>query len=345
MYIVERRLVMKKTISLLLLAVMLLSIFAGCGNNAQGDDKMSDGTVDTVYEPVSVENFNQVTEYTGKPERVVALTLNSAEILAALGEEDCLVGIAVNNNTVEDVLPEYVEAIQAVPAPEEINTGIPSLEGLMSLSPDLIVANSYYFNVPTFGTMEDYAGNGIHFYVPEGSYVENATIENTYNDIRNLGKILGKTEEAEKLVQDMQDRISAVQKAVEGQESVRVMMFDSINEDLLCVAGGSGLAQNLVEFAGGRNIFSDLEEQFPTVSMEDIIKEDPEVIVIHNYTVDPADAQSKIDYLKSAEELAGVSAVKNDRIVVIPLFAINPSLQNADAIETIAAALYPELFQ
>lgn len=271
---------MKKTISLLLLAVMLLSIFAGCGNNAQGDDKMSDGTVDTVYEPVSVENFNQVTEYTGKPERVVALTLNSAEILAALGEEDCLVGIAVNNNTVEDVLPEYVEAIQAVPAPEEINTGIPSLEGLMSLSPDLIVANSYYFNVPTFGTMEDYAGNGIHFYVPEGSYVENATIENTYNDIRNLGKILGKTEEAEKLVQDMQDRISAVQKAVEGQESVRVMMFDSINEDLLCVAGGSGLAQNLVELAGGRNIFSDLEEQFPTVSMEDIIKEDPEVIVI-----------------------------------------------------------------
>lgn len=335
---------MKKTISLLLLAAMLLTVLAGCGNNTQGENKTDDSAVNTAYEPVSVDNFNQVTEYAEKPERVVALTLNSAEILAALGEADRLVGIAVNNNTVEDVLPEYAEAIKAVATPEEINTGIPSLEGLLSLSPDLIVANSYYFRVPTFGTMEDYAGNGIHFYVPEGSYVEKATVENTYHDIRNLGKIFGKTEEAEKLVQNIEERISAVQKTVEGQEAVRVMMFDSLNEDLLCVAGGSGLAQNLVELAGGRNIFSGLDGQFPTISMEDIIKEDPEVIVIHNYTIDPADAQSKIDYLKSAEELAGVSAVKNNRIVVIPLFAINPSLQNADAVETIAAALYPELF-
>lgn len=64
----------------------------------------------------------------------------------------------------------------------------------------------------------------------------------------------------------------------------------------------------------------------------------------NNYTIDPADAQSKIDYLKNAEELAGVSAVKNNRIVVIPLLAIDPSLRNADVIGTIAAALYPELF-
>lgn len=335
---------MKKIISALLTAAMLAAALAGCGNRAPAEDKTDSSAVSTAYAPVSVENFNQMTEYTKKPEQVVALTLNSAEILAALGEADRLVGIAVNNNTVEDVLPEYAEAIKAVPLPEAINTGIPSLEGLLGLSPDLIVANSYYFRVPTFGTLEDYAENGIHFYVPEGSYVEKATVENTYHDIRSLGKIFGKTEEAEKLVQNMEARISAVQKAVEGQDPVSVMMFDSLNEDLLCVAGGSGLAQNLVELAGGRNIFSELDGQFPTVSMEDIIKEDPEVIVIHNYTIDPSDAQSKIDYLKNAEELAGVSAVKNDRIVVIPLFAINPSLQNADAVESIAAALYPELF-
>ena len=335
---------MKKIISVVMMAIMLLAALAGCGNGVQVEDKTDASAVSTAYEPVTVENFDQVTEYTEKPERVVALTLNSAEILAALGEADRLVGIAVNNNTVEDVLPEYAEAIKAVPVPEQINTGIPSLEGLLGLSPDLIVANSYYFNVPTFGTLEDYAGNGICFYVPEGSYLEKVTVENTYNDIRNLGKIFGKTEDAEKLIQNMKERISGVQNTVEGQEPVRVMMFDSLNEDLLCVAGGSGLAQNLVELAGGRNVFSNLDGQFPTVSLEDIIKEDPEVIVIHNYTIDPADAQSKIDYLKNAEEMASVSAVKNNRIVVIPLFAINPSLQNADVIETIAAALYPELF-
>ena len=55
---------------------------------------------------------------------------------------------------------------------------------------------------PIFGTADDYKGNNINLYVPEGSYVKNGTIDNTYNDIRNLGKIFGKEDKAEEIISD-----------------------------------------------------------------------------------------------------------------------------------------------
>lgn len=339
---------MKKITSILLIATVSLALFAGCGGTSDETSEQSatssTSEISTEYQPVTIENFDQVTEYTEKPEKIVTLTLNSAEIIAALGEADSIVGIAQNNNSVEDVLPEYYDLLKDKPFPEALNSGIPTLEGLLGIGPDLVVANSYYFNVPAFGTMEDYQSNGVKFYVTEGSYISNATIENTYNDIRNLGEIFGKQDIAESLIADMQERVEAVQSKVEGQDPVRIMLFDSISEDAYSVAGGSGLAQNLVELAGGENVFADVDDQFPSVSIEEIIARDPEVIVVHNYSADPEDAQSKIDFLKNSEELANVSAVKNDRIIVLTLFAVNPGLQNVDAVEQMAAAMYPDLF-
>ena len=327
---------------------MSLMLFAACGGSTDETSEQSatSSTSETSaeYQPVTIENFDQVTEYTEKPEKIVTLTLNSAEIIAALGEADSIVGIAQNNNSVEDVLPEYYDLLKDKPFPEALNSGIPTLEGLLGIGPDLVVANSYYFNVPAFGTMEDYQSNGVNFYVTEGSYISNATIENTYNDIRNLGEIFGKQGTAESLIADMQERIEAVQSKVEGQDPVRIMLFDSISEDAYSVAGGSGLAQNLVELAGGENVFADVDDQFPSVSIEEIIARDPEVIVVHNYSADPEDAQSKIDFLKNSEELANVSAIKNDHIIELTLFAVNPGLQNVDAVEQMAAAMYPDLF-
>ncbi|MDE5648781.1 MAG: ABC transporter substrate-binding protein [Oscillospiraceae bacterium] len=363
---------MKKLVSILLSISVLGCVAVGCSNqdsNSQND--VSEGNAASIstdstsseeneaistnesieadvaeeYASVTIDNFNSVTEYTEKPSSVITLTLNSAEIIAALGESDSIVGIARNNNVVDDVLPEYLNSLSNCAFPDEINTGIPTLEGMLGFSPDLIVANSYYFNVPVFGTAEDYTNNNANLYIPEGTYVQNSTIENTYNDIRNLGKIFGKEDKAEELVNGMEERIAAVTEKVSGRDTVRVMAFDSTNEDMLNVAGGTGLEQNLIELAGGENIFSDVEKQFGAVSYEEIISRDPEIIVIHEYTIDETDAQTKIDLIKNSPDLANVSAVKNDRIIIVPLFNINPGLQNVDFVETLAKELHSEVFE
>lgn len=353
---------MKKSLVIMLSLMVSSCMLAGCGSQTvdnvsesivkEGTEVMETqiqesqvGLADTAeekveYKPVTIENYNMTTEYVQAPTRVVTLSLNSAEIISALGAGEAIVAISRNNNVIEDVLPEYQAGLQAAEFPSEINTGIPTLEGMLGLEPDLIVANSYYFNVPTFGTIEDYKGNNANLYITEGSYVSGCTIENTYNDIRNLGAIFGKESKAEELIYDMKARIESVSEEIADKDKVRVMAFDSMSDDLPIVAGGSGLEQSLLELAGGENIFADIEKQFCTVSFEEIISRDPEVIIIHDYTNEEGNAQTKIDLLKNAEELSDVSAIKNDRFVIVPLFAINPGLQNVDFVEEVAQELH-----
>lgn len=357
----------KKYLSMLLAAMMLLAALTGCGtgndtptsansdspgnvsaevNGVDAPDETETPDVPAGYEPVTIENFDRTVEFTEKPQKVVVLTLNSAEMIAALGEAETITAIAHGNNTVEDILPEYYDMLKDCNFPEEINNGIPTLEGMLSVEPQLVVCNSYYFNVPdTFGTMDDYQANGVEFYITEGSYVANCTIENTYNDIRNLGAIFGKQAEAEAVISDMQQRISAIEEKVSGHEPVSVMTLNNISDDNYSVAGGAGLLQNLMELAGGKNIFDDTESQYPRINIEEIIARNPQVIVVLAYTYEgEEEAQSKVDALMNTEELSEVPAIKNNNIIIVPWFQGSPSLQNVDFIENLAVAMYPELF-
>lgn len=341
--------ILKKMFALMLATMLMLFAFAGCaqqGTNPDGSDSSSSGENADVYTPVTIDNYNRTVEFKEKPGKIVVLTLNSAEIIAALGEADTIIGIARNANVVDDILPEYYDSLKDRAFPDEINNGLPTLEGLLRLEPELVICNSYYFNAPQiFGTLEDYQANGVEFYITEGSYVADCTIENTYNDIRNIGAIFGKQEKAEALISSMKQRLDEVASKVENQEPLKVMSFDSLNEEMFIVSGGVGLAQNLIELAGGKNVFADTEKQFLAVSTEEIISRNPDVIVIHAYTyMGDEDAQGKIDYLMNTPELAEVSAIKNNNIIVVPLFQVNPSIQNVNYVESLAAAMYPELF-
>lgn len=329
---------MKNILVRLLSLVLCLGMMASCAAFAEES---------TEYAPVTIENYNSTTEFTQKPTSVVALTLNSAEIIAALGEADSLVAISYNSNTVEEVLPEVYEELKDKNYPDTINGAVPTLENMLSLAPELVVMNYYYFNAPQlFGSAEDYAANGVKFYIVEGSYVSGATVENTYNDIRNLGAIYGRSEEAEALIADMQSRIAAVAEKVAGQEPVNVMALDSVNEDMYIVSGGTGIVNNVIELAGGKNMFADAEGQFVKVSIEEIIARNPELIVVSSYTAaDANSAQNTIDYLLSVEELSDVPAIKNQNFLTVPLFVTNPGLQNASFVENLAAAMYPDLFE
>ncbi|MCR5321515.1 MAG: ABC transporter substrate-binding protein [Lachnospiraceae bacterium] len=335
---------MKKRILASVLSLAMAVTVVGCGKTVPtGGAGSSDAEG---FETVTIENYNQTTEYEKKPEQVVCLSLNSAEIIAALGEANSIIAVQTGNNTLEDVLPDVHDALKDVEVPDTINTGMPpTLEAMLDLKPDFVAMNGYYFFVPFFGTVEDYQQNDVKLYVTEGSYVDSCTIENTYHDIQNLGLIFGKTEKAEKMIQNMKDRFDSVQKVVKDAEKVSVMAFDSINEDgLYTVAGGNGLEQQLLDMAGANNVFSDVESDFSTVSVEEILARNPEYIVIHAYTCNENDAQSKIDALKAEKELAEVEAIKNDHFIIVNMVQVTPGLQNVDFTETIAKSVHPDLF-
>ena len=313
------------------------------GTETSDTTEVETGEDQTASYPLSVENFNQTTTYDKAPEKVIALSYSSAELLTALGLEESVIAIYQSSNTVDEVSPEYQEAVKKIPVPESINSGgVPTLENMLALKGDMIISQSYFYNVAAFGTMEDYAANGVNIYVPEGTYVLGADMENVYTDIRNFGNIFGVQERAEELIADMQEQIAEVTTAIEGQASVKVMVFDSEMNGAIYTSGGGSLENSLIELAGGENVFADLEEQFTSIAVEEIISRNPEVIVINDYGA--LTAEEKIDYLKSLEELSEVDAIKNERFVSIPFFSVMPGVQNTDVVKVIASELYPELF-
>jgi iron complex transport system substrate-binding protein len=120
-----------------------------------------------------------------------------------------------------------------------------------------------------------------------------------------------------------------------------VFVYDS-GEDLPFSTGRQGMPQPLIEAAGGRNVMDGVAGSWIKVGWESVVEQDPEVILIVDYG--ERTAAQKRDFLLQHPALQGVTAIREQRFVVLPYLAVTPSLDNAAAIETLAAALHPEAF-
>ncbi|MNT01708.1 Vitamin B12-binding protein precursor [compost metagenome] len=154
--------------------------------------------------------------------------------------------------------------------------------------------------------------------------------------MRNLGRIFDVQDRAEQLISHMQQRVNAVQQHVPAQRP-RVFLYDS-GEDRAMTSGRLGMPQALIEAAGGRNVLDDIDASWTRVNWESVVERNPEVIVIVDYG--EVSAEQKQAFLEQHPALQSVSAIRNKRFVVIPYVAATPSLENVDAIETIAASLH-----
>ncbi|MEH6949601.1 ABC transporter substrate-binding protein [Bacillus sp. JJ634] len=99
----------------------------------------------------------------------------------------------------------------------------------------------------------------------------------------------------------------------------------------------------ITTLAGGHNIFSDVKDGWVTVSKEDAVARNPEVIVVIDYG--DTTAESKIEFLKQDPALKETSAVQNERFVILPLSAASEGIRAAQAIEILAKGFYPENFK
>lgn len=319
---------MKKIMAFALCLTLLLSAFAG---GAMAEE-----------EPVVIENMGRTTTYEEAPETAVALSYSIAEIMVALGLEDKIVAIAPSMYILDQVSEEYRETVGSFPVLEG-NYGVPTLETVLDTGAEFVFGDAYSFYASAVGTVEDFEAAGVNIYATEGTYVEDATFENIYNDIINIGKIFRVEERAEELVAQLREREAAVEASVAGLEPVRVFYFDSDTGggvDMSTV-GDTGLQSLMLEMAGAENIFGDVEGQFVAVSWEDVVDRDPEYIIVCDYYGEGY-AEEKIAELKANPATMDMDAVVNDRFIVVPGMAMFPSLECMDAVELIAAGLHPD---
>ncbi len=323
---------MKRRIMLMLSAVLTAAVLSGCGAQDTTADTASGQTSDGGDYPMTFDNYGREVTISEQPERVLTLGPNCTELFAALGLEDYVIGRSLVNHS-RGPLDEYADAVNGIP---ELNHGSATREAILSSGADFIYAIDW--EISDTGCNIDEAGEyGMNVYVNSA-----ATLEQQYQEILDIGKIFGVEDAAESFVADQRARIEAVRTAVAGGEPVDVLVYDSGSNGVF-TCSGSNFETLLIELAGGHNIFDDLtDQQWVTVSYEEVLARDPDIILIHDY--DSPSVEAKIAEIKSDPTLSQLECVQNSRFAAITLESVLPGDRMAYAVESMAAAFYPEVF-
>ncbi|MGI5905869.1 MAG: ABC transporter substrate-binding protein [Candidatus Pararuminococcus gallinarum] len=329
---------MKRSICLLLSIVMMLSILTACGdqNSPSASQTPAENTLQTSdpnFTPLTFENYGREVLISQKPQKVLTLGPNCTELFAALGLQDYVVGRSLVNHS-RGPLEEYADAVNAIP---QLNYSSATREAIISSGADFIYALDWEIGEEGCN-IEEVAQYGMTVYVNSAT-----TLEEQYQEILDIGAIFGVEQVAEAFVADQKARIEAVQEKLSGQKPVEVLIYDSGNDGVF-TCSGVNFESLLVGLAGGHNIFDDLtEKQWVTVSYEEVLARNPDVILIHDY--DSPSVEQKIAEIKANPTLSQLDCVKNDRFATITLESVLPGDRMAYAVERMAAAFYPELFE
>jgi iron complex transport system substrate-binding protein len=357
------------SIFILLLAVAL----TGCGGTAaepaeasQAEQQGAETTADTVESedaaspaenvssagaetvagfPVTIEVCGEPVTYNHPPERAVTNDVNITEIFLALGLADKLVGYS-GISAYRQLAPEWQDDLKDVPqlSPQYID-----LETLVGTEPDFFFAGwNYGFSQENGLTPEGLEKYGIKSYVLTESCIhvqarEQVSIEDTFTDILNIGRIFGVEERARTLVEQYRAELDRIEATIgQTDEAVRVFVYDS-GEETPFTAAKFAIPNAMIEAAHGTNIFDDVESSWTTVNWEDVIDRNPEQIIIVDYG--EPNAAGKIAFLKSQAALADVEAIKNDNFVVLSYEEATPGPRNVGSTRTLAEAFYPDKFE
>lgn len=332
---------MKKMISLLTASVLLFAL-TGCGGGG-GNTSTQTGTgtdssapAETANSscayPFVLDNYGREVSISKKPEKVLTLGPNCTELFAALGLADCVIGRSLVNHS-RGPLAEYADAVNQIP---QLNYGSATREAILTSGADFIYALDWEIGDEGCN-IEEASGYGMTVYV---NYA--ATLDEQYQEILDIGRIFEVEGTAEAFVAEQKSRIAAVQEALAGQTPVEVLIYDSGNDGVF-TCSGINFESLLVELAGGHNIFDDLtEKQWVTVSYEEVLAREPDVILIHDY--DAPSVDEKIAKIKANPTLSQLDCVKDEAFSVITLESVLPGSRMAYAVESMAADFYPALF-
>jgi iron complex transport system substrate-binding protein len=271
------------------------------------------------------DDSGTATTFAAPPQRVVSLNPGLTEITFALGHGDSLVGV----DTYSDFPPEAKDIQPRLTAFPN-----PSVEAIVALQPDLVLTLAESDDV-----IAQLRGQGIPV-VKLFPRDYDATVE----AVRTLGRLYGSPDAGEAIASDMTSRRDAVVAAVAGAPRPRVYEeLDASQPGMPFAAGPNGFYGQLIDLAGGTNIFADLPGDVGRVGAESIVQRDPEVIILTDSDL-PFNPQSP-DMVRARPGWSVITAVQNGAIYPVPgsLYS-TPGPRLALGLEDLARILHPDRF-
>ncbi|GAA2896655.1 ABC transporter substrate-binding protein [Streptosporangium fragile] len=312
-----------------LLAGTALFAAAACGRT-ESPTVAAQATAQSSAAPVEVNNCGAVYRFDSPPRRIVTSSTIATEIVLALGVRDRLAGTVAPG----ELLPEVAESFKGVNIIAKSAFPPPSKETVFAADPDFVVSGyGDDYGPKALGDRAQLQKEGVNSYLLSGNCPgHKATVEDTYTDIRELGRILGAEARAGELVAKLKAEVDAVQ-PVSGAPKV----FDYAGGlEKPSTAGSNGLIDDLIRRAGGENVFPEVTS-YSQISWEELVKRDPDAIVVEDQAFEPAD--KAIRFLTSYEPIKNVTAIKEKRFIVIPVNDTQPGLRSGRALKTLVAGL------
>jgi iron complex transport system substrate-binding protein len=268
-----------------------------------------------VVERVVEDDLGRAVRLPGKIDSAVSLAPNLTEIVFAVGGGDQLRGVTTFCN--------YPEAAKAIPSVGD--TMNPNMENIAALKPQVVF-------VSTASQIEAFTSRleqqGVKTFVTNPS-----SINDVYRSIFSVGEILGKQENAEKLVEGLKLRADAVETKVKGAAKPKI--FVQISKEPLYTVGNNSFLYELIMKAGGDPVTKGINEAYPRYSKESALAANPDVIILS----DSNDNREPNDAFNNSP------AVKNGKVFRINADILSrPGPRVIDALEQIAKALHPEKF-
>ncbi|GAA0117021.1 ABC transporter substrate-binding protein [Clostridium senegalense] len=331
----------QKIYSLILAVSLTASILSGCGNTNKASKEVSSNPASEQknYKEVIVNNDlpsgKEDETFSTAPKKAVTLSGFTTEMLLALGLEDSIAGYSFQDN---EVLPEYKDAHSKL---NKLSDLMPSKETLLGVEPDFITGWMSTFTENNFNN-KFCKENNVKIYVPKCES-PNATMETVYEDFTNLGKIFNVEKNSEDVISKMKKDIEAISSKIpKDTKPVKAFVYDSGTDSPFTAC--NGLPTDLIKLAGGENIFKDGEKPWAKVTWEEVVKQNPEQIIVMQYNA-ADDVEEKINFLKNHDALKDVDAIKNNKIFVLELSEVVAGVRNPGAIKAMAENFHPEIFK
>jgi iron complex transport system substrate-binding protein len=281
-----------------------------------------------------MDDHGYTTSLTTYPNKIVSLAPSCTEILFALGLDDKVVAVTKFCDYPYN-FTAWIEAGNMTSVGDFKN---PNMEVIASLDPDLILATAGVQG-ETVDTMRDLGYNVL--------VLDPANISGVFKDIELVGRATGKNAEASSLVTNLSNRINAVVNKVANAASKPKVYYEVwYDPTSLWSAGAKAWQNELIEKAGGVNIFADQQIDYFQSSAEAVIDRNPDVIVLPAGGMGTGPAfWGSFDEVKARPAWNMISAVQNNRLCEIDqnlLGRAGPRV--ADAVEALAKFIHPELF-
>jgi len=271
--------------------------------------------------PATLSDFqNRSVTVPSRPERLVSIGPSITAFLFALGAGPRVVGVDdFSDEPAEAATREHVGGIKV------------NFEKVVALKPDLVFSVKF-----SDGTIEKLQAASLNVLV-----VDPQSVADVAKTATLLGKAVGADGEA--LARSIQQRVDAVRaKTANVANRPRVYHeIDASDPAKIFTVGPGSYINDLIEIAGGANIAARAASAYPQLSAEEILKTDPEIIVLaaDAYSPKPGDVAARQGW-------SIIAAVKNNRILTIDPNLINrPGPRVGEAAEAYAKLVHPELFR